>query len=671
MGKLQTTIYIIIAACFLWNADLQAQTTDPDWENAYQTLDDVDDEESENWQMSYDELSEFAENKMDLNTASDEDLQRLPFLSSQQVMDIREYLYHYGPMKSASELMMIPSIDYNTRQLLLLCTYIGKEVEKKRFPSLDYLAKYGHNQVIATGHIPLNERKGDKWGYLGYQYKHWLRYQYTCGKWIKAGIIASQDAGEPFFAGNNKWGYDYVSPYVLVRNLGKIKAIALGRYRAQFGLGLVMNTSFTMGKQGALASLGRTSRGLFAHSSRMEANYMQGGGITIGISKNIDITALASYRKIDATLNNDDNSIATILRTGYHRTASEMLRRRNSSQSVFGGNVNYRTGGFHFGATGYYTSFDKPLHPDTSKIYKRIAPWGQRFWNMGADYGYISRRLTINGEVATCDNGGFATINTISAMLSSRLSVVAIQRFYSYKYYSLMGACFSENGTVQNESGIYLGAKLQLSRRLSTAHYVDYSYSPWPRYLMTGSSKTFDTQHSAIWTKDDLSITARYRLKTYNRDNSETHNMERVTSHRLRLAFTSNGPLLYLHTQADASLYDNNRTASFGMMIGQQVGLKLSKWKMYATAAYFNTEDYNARVYAYERSTLYTLSFPMLYGHGIRGSLVCRADISPSLMIIGKVGTTHYFDRDKVGSGLQEIDGSTVTDIDLQLRWKF
>ncbi len=670
MGQIKIATYILIAAFLLWNAGLQAQTTDPDWEDTYQTLEDAGEAESENWQLSYDELSEFAENKIDINSASDEDLLRLPFLSGQQVMDIREYLYRYGPMKSASEFMMIPSIDYNTRQLLLLCTYIGQETEKKRFPSPDYLSKYGHNEIVATGHIPLNEREGDKWGYLGYQYKHWIRYQYTCGKWVKAGIVASQDAGEPFFAGRNKWGYDYVSPYVLVRNLGAIKTIALGRYRARFGLGLVMNNSFSMGKQGALASLGRTSRGLFAHSSRMEANYMQGGGITVGLSKNIDITAFASYRKIDATLNDGDNSITTILRTGYHRTASEMLRRRNARQTVMGGNVNYRSGGFHFGATGYYTSFDKPLHPDTSRIYRRIAPWGQQFWNIGADYGYISRRLTVSGEVATCDNGGMATINTVSAMLSSRISVVAIQRFYSYKYHSLMGSSFSENGSVQNESGIYLGANTKLSRRLSTSHYADYAYSPWPRYLATGSTRTFDTQHSATWTKGNTSITARYRLKTWNHDNSATHNMERLTRHRLRLSYTSNGPLLYLRTQADASVYDNG-TTSCGMMIGQQAGIKLSKWKIYANAAYFNTENYDARVYAYERSTLYTLSFPMLYGHGIRGSLVCRADISSSLMIIGKIGTTHYFDRDKIGSGLQEIDSSTVTDIDLQLRWKF
>ena len=29
---------------------------------------------------------------------------------------------------------------------------------------------------------------------------------------------------------------------------------------------------------------------------------------------------------------------------------------------------------------------------------------------------------------------------------------------------------------------------------------------------------------------------------------------------------------------------------------------------------------------------------------------------------------TKYFDRDKIGSGYQEIDGSSATDLELQLR---
>ena len=149
----------------------------------------------------------------------------------------------------------------------------------------------------------------------------------------------SQDAGEPFFAGKNKWGYDYASPYMLIKDLGKVKTLAIGRYKARFGMGLVMNNSFSMGKQASLASIGRVSRGLYAHASRQEGNYMQGIGATVETIHNLDVTGFLSYRKIDATINSDDNSISTILKTGYHRSATEMLRRRNASQAIMGGNI--------------------------------------------------------------------------------------------------------------------------------------------------------------------------------------------------------------------------------------------------------------------------------------------------------------------------------------------
>ena len=112
--------------------------------------------------------------------------------------------------------------------------------------------------------------------------------------------------------------------------------------------------------------------------------------------------------------------------------------------------------------------------------------------------------------------------------------------------------------------------------------------------------------------------------------------MGRVARHRLKLSATYNGASLYLRTQADATLYDNE-TSSTGIMAGQQVGVKCKGWNAYAGLAYFHTEDYESRVYAYERSTLYTLSFPMLYCHGIRGYVVCRAYLSLLFIVISKL----------------------------------
>ena len=176
-------------------------------------------------------------------------------------------------------------------------------------------------------------------------------------------------------------------------------------------------------------------------------------------------------------------------------------------------------------------------------------------------------------------------------------------------------------------------------------------------------------QHTATWTKGSWDITARYRLKTWNRDNSETHSLDRVTQHRARLAITNSNKLWLSRTQCDISLYNQNGTSK-GYMISQQAGIRTKTLQLYASVAYFNTDDYNSRVYAYERSTLYTLSFPMLHGNGLRAMASLRADIGKNLMIIAKAGTTHYFDRDVVGSGLQAINSNTITDIDIQLRWR-
>jgi len=48
-----------------------------------------------------------------------------------------------------------------------------------------------------------------------------------------------------------------------------------------------------------------------------------------------------------------------------------------------------------------------------------------------------------------------------------------------------------------------------------------------------------------------------------------------------------------------------------------------------------------------------------------------RAAIGPRLSLTGKLGHTRYFDRDVIGSSYQQVDGSSLTDLDLQGRWKF
>ena len=86
---------------------------------------------------------------------------------------------------------------------------------------------------------------------------------------------------------------------------------------------------------------------------------------------------------------------------------------------------------------------------------------------------------------------------------------------------------------------------------------------------------------------------------------------------------------------------------------------------------YFHTDGYNSRVYLYEQGPLYTYSSLQLYGEGLRYWLMARVSLGRNLTLTAKAGVTDYRDRQTIGSGYQQIDGSSQTDLDLQVRWKF
>ena len=220
------------------------------------------------WEDMYELLCEMEQHPLDINKATRDELEQVPFLSAQQVEEIQAYLYRYGPMKSASELVMIRSLDYSVRRLLTYFIVIPEGQDETEKLGLSRIARYGRNELMASGRIPFYKRKGDSQGYLGYPYRHWLRYQFSSGEAVKLGLVASQDAGEPFFTNKNKTGYDYYSPYLQLKGLGRIETLVVGRYRAQMGMGLVMNSSFSLGKVAMLQNLGRLTNTLRAHSSR-------------------------------------------------------------------------------------------------------------------------------------------------------------------------------------------------------------------------------------------------------------------------------------------------------------------------------------------------------------------------------------------------------------------
>lgn len=650
--------------------NVSAQTEPSGWQQTWERMYSPEDMEEGEWEECYERLQQLSEHPIDLNRATREDLEQLPFLSAQQVMDLTEYLDRYGPMRSMNELKMVGSMDYQQIALLPYFTFWGEVKEEKHLPSIQQIFKYGKHTVTATTRWPFYERKGDRNGYLGYGLRHSLRYEFSSGQYVRAGLIGAQDAGEPFFAHRNSWGYDTYSYYIQVRKLGVLENAVVGKYKLSAGMGLVLNTSFSLGKLVTLQNLGRQSNTLRPHTSRSEADYFQGAATTLRLSKPVALTAFVSYRPMDATLN-ADGSAATLISYGYHRTQAEMDKKNNTHLTATGGTLDLHFGGLRLGANAVYTHLDRSLEPDRNVLYRQHQAHGSHFFNASVNYAFNHHLVSFHGETATNQDGAMATVNTLSFQPNAALGLVALYRFYSYRYTGLYSHSFSDGGRTQNEQGGYLGINWTASAHLRLQAYADYSYSPWARYQAAQSSSAADFLLQADWDRGPWNVQGRYRLHIREKDDEAKTALVKDRQQRWRLSATYASPAGWTaKTQGDIARSAYKDT-NHGWMVSEHLSYQRPQWQVSAVAAYFDSNAYASRIYLYERQMQHDFAYSSYFGRGIRLAAFVRTDILSNLTIAARLGYTNYFDRATIGSGLQQIDASHQTDLDLQVRWKF
>ena len=639
-----------------------AQQEGQSWQELWHEL--MGDEEEELAEETLEQLQQLSAQPMDINQATDEQLLQLPFLSSQQVMDLRAYLDRYGPMRSMGELRMVRSFSYRQLQLLPYFIYIGASEAQPQHPSWKQLATHGRHEVMSTLRLPFYSRKGDENGYLGYPYRHELRYEVSFGNYAKAGFLGAQDAGEPFLASGNRWGYDYYSYYIQLKKMRALEQLVVGKYKQSAGMGLVLGSGFSMGKLATLQSLGRQKGTLRPHASRSEGYYLQGAAAVLRLSKPLTLTLLASHRPLDATLN-ADGTAATIITSGYHRTPKEMEKKANMTQTDAGLHLQARLAPFHLGLTACYTHLNRPLQPSASSLFRRYYPRGSNFLNASADYGYRHHRYVFQGETAIDAHGHVATINALSYQAAGGFGLMALQRFYSYRYEALHAHSLSEGGRVQNESGVLLGVTWQPLGELFLQAYADYAYFPWARYQAPPASDAVDMLCSAVYTRRHWTLKARYR---WHRRQLNADGRPR-DDHRCRLSLchASDGGWS-LTTQGDC-VFTGGDTPQQGFMVSETAAWQHRSLLLHLTAACFDTDGYESRVYLYERQLAHSYGFPSYYGQGMRLMLMARANLGRYWQLAMRLGHTRYFDRDVIGSGLQQISAPRATDLEIQLRF--
>ncbi|RHG47086.1 helix-hairpin-helix domain-containing protein [Bacteroides caccae] len=630
-----------------------------------------------NWENELEELSNRLQEPVNLNSATREQLEQFPFLSDIQIEHLLAYIYIHGQMETIYELQLVEELDRQTIQYLLpfVCIKaINNEPAFRWKTMLKDAGRYGKNEVLTRLDIPFYKRKGYEHTYLGPSVYNSVKYTFRYRDQLYAGGVAEKDAGEPFAALHNRYGYDYYSFYLLLQNCGRLKLLAVGNYRLSFGQGLVMSTDYLMGKTIYASSFNNRSTGIKKHSSTDEYNYFRGVATTVALTKRLSVSAFYSHRNMDGVVT--DGEITSVYKTGLHRSRKEADKKNLLTSQLTGGNVSYQQNHIRLGITGVYYVFNRPYEPELTG-YSKYNIHGNHFYNLGIDYAYRWRRFSFQGETAI-GKQGWASLNRLQYSPVQDIQFMLIHRFYSYDYWAMYAHSFGEGSTVQNEQGYYVGLETTPFSHWRFFVSFDLFSFPWKKYRINKPSRGTDGLVQATFTpRTNLSMYLKYRYKQKERDLTGSkgtltlpifhHQLRYRLNYSLNDVFSSRTTLDYNH------FHSQDRAATKGYQVTQMISSQLPWTRLFADVqgSYFCTDDYDSRVYVSEKGLLYTFYTPSFQGRGFRCAVRLRYELNKHWLFITKFGETIYLNRNEIGSGNDLIYGNKKADIQMQLRIKF
>ena len=611
----------------------------------------------------FDIINELRFSKLDLNTSTEEEFEQLPFLSAMDARNLVRHREAYGAYQTLYELKHIP--DFTQEKINQLLPFVIIREQERRLSFKERMEK-SQSQIHLSTNRYLQTKKGyvpDSAGvkrYAGSPFQYYGKYLFTAER-LKASFIGEKDAGEAEWS-HTGHGFDFVSASLDVEGTKWMKQICLGDYKVNFGQGLVVGTGSILGKNASVTNAYKNTQGIKRYASTGESGFFRGAATTLGWGK-VRLTLLGSCLKADATIK--EENISSFKTDGMHRTALELEKKRNYTEKVCGTNLSFKHKSLSLGATLLHYHYSRMLQPAT-KAYMRFRPSEtQSHWNTGLNYKARLRHITFYGESAIDAGGHFATLNGAAIYPLSRLEITLAQRYYQHAYQAYYGKGFAEGSRIENEQGIYLSTRFVPAKRLTLSAYVDSYQFPWALYASPtpSSGQEMCVQANVKMTRQsDLTLKYKYKEK------SEEESRKRT----LRGTLNTQIKRWRIQTIMEGNRSDKGgQSPTYGWIVSQtHTGeirpLHLSTAFRYA---YFQAENYDNRIYIYEKDLPYTLSFPMHYGKGHRLSVSLSWKKREQLQLIAKAGWFIYTDgRTSIGTGQEMMEGNISTQVKFMIK---
>lgn len=677
-------VILLIKLVIGFATSLVAQEIPPAAEQQLENQTDADQAETEddNWLL---EMQEYKKHPLLINRADENELKQLRILSGLQISHLLSYRKLFGNLVSVYELQAVPGWDIYTIKRIL--PYISVDGPVGIVKEAGHRFRNGDHSLLVRLTRVLEKAKGFDHanpgiGYLGDPLKMMLRYRYSYKNLLQFGVVGEKDAGEQFFKGAQKTGFDFYSFHFFTRKLGLIQALALGDFTVNMGQGLIQWQSLAFKKSPDVMGIKRQSPVLRPYNSSGEFYFNRGAGITLQ-KKQFESTFFISLRRLSAnlvpdTLSNEE-AVSSFLNSGYHRTASENNDKNSLQQLSFGSNLACTGRRFHAGVNGVYYHFSHPVSK-REEPYNLYAIRGENWYNVSADYSYTYRNLHLFGEAALDKNFHSAFVNGLLISADPRIDLALFYRNISPAYQAVYGNAFTENNLPSNETGWYAGITIRPAAGWKIDGYADIYRFPWLKYQVDAPSAGADYLLQCTFTPGkEVELYARFRS-----ERKQANQPENVTAANYLAFFTKTGwrtQLSYLisraltvRTRAELLWYDHPSS-------GKETGFLLFTDLLYAPPMghlsgnfrlqYFETGGYDSRIYAYENDVLYAYSIPAFFDKGYRAYINLHYHPGNHIAYWFRLAGTLYPEKSSTGTGLDETNKGRRTEITLQARWSF
>lgn len=645
----------------------------------------------------YEDLTYYLDNPLNLNEATEDDLEKLYILTDYQIKGILFHREKYGNFLTVYELIHLGGFNQNIVKLIYPFIRVEKVGPFLPYKPLNAL-KHGKNQIFLRYQQNLEESKGyspatdeelaenPNARYLGSPQKLYARYKFNYKSYLNWGITAEKDPGEEFFKGTQKNGFDYYSAHFFARKMGPIKSLAIGDYHAQFGQGLVLFTGFGYGKSTMVLDVRKRAQGLKPYGGSDENLFFRGAATTLQYKK-MELTFLFSHKDKDAnitlidSLTGNSEEVSSLQSSGLHRTPNELADKKGITETVWGSHLQFSSKKFKIGITGMTFEYSSDIVKTTAP-YNLYAFSGNVGSSMGFDYQTAIRDVTLFGETAMSQNNAWATVNGGIVSLGPQMSVSLVHRYYQKEYQGLFASAFGENSTVSNEKGFYMGTVIYPIAKVRISTYYDLYSFPWLKFGVNAPSKGNDFVFQADYGLSRyVNIYVRYKNETKPENiasddlsGNAVKGISDVNTQKLRFHVSYKlSRTVEFRNRMEWVKYTRTSEPEYGFLIYHDAQYKPQRIPFVFSVrfAIFDTDTWDSRLYAYENDVLYSFSIPAYNDKGTRMYFNMKYAINKYFDVWFRISQTYYSNLTVISSGLDEIKGHNKTEAKVQLRFRF